>query len=145
MAMIKCKECGKAVSDLASTCPSCGCPIGGGSVGGSAFEKRIEQYKSAGYILKKREGNTVVMKSVGWKGEMAKKKSVFIVIGVLTTLFGAWALLTFLFSNYLLGFFLLALTILFLFLFNMYEVNVRRVTISINTVGKIEETGCVLK
>tara|TARA_B100001123_G_C14817855_1_gene830953 strand:+ start:152 stop:259 length:108 start_codon:yes stop_codon:yes gene_type:complete len=26
MAMSKCKECGKAVSTLAKTCPSCGVP-----------------------------------------------------------------------------------------------------------------------
>lgn len=29
MAMIKCPECGKEVSDKASTCPSCGCPVNG--------------------------------------------------------------------------------------------------------------------
>ena len=27
MAIIKCKECGKDVSDKASVCPNCGCPI----------------------------------------------------------------------------------------------------------------------
>lgn len=27
MAMIKCDECGKDVSDKAKTCPNCGCPI----------------------------------------------------------------------------------------------------------------------
>ena len=27
MAMIKCPECGKDVSDRASSCPNCGCPI----------------------------------------------------------------------------------------------------------------------
>ena len=27
MALIKCKECGKEVSDKAKTCPNCGCPI----------------------------------------------------------------------------------------------------------------------
>lgn len=27
MAMIKCPECGKDVSDLAKSCPNCGCPI----------------------------------------------------------------------------------------------------------------------
>ena len=33
MALIKCNECGKEVSDKASTCPNCGCPI---------FEKKEE-------------------------------------------------------------------------------------------------------
>ena len=27
MALIKCKECGKEISDQATTCPNCGCPI----------------------------------------------------------------------------------------------------------------------
>ena len=27
MAMIKCTECGKEMSDKASVCPNCGCPI----------------------------------------------------------------------------------------------------------------------
>ena len=27
MALIKCEECGKEVSDKAKTCPNCGCPI----------------------------------------------------------------------------------------------------------------------
>lgn len=27
MALIKCPECGKEVSDKAKTCPNCGCPI----------------------------------------------------------------------------------------------------------------------
>lgn len=27
MSMIKCKECGKDVSDMAKSCPGCGCPI----------------------------------------------------------------------------------------------------------------------
>lgn len=29
MALIKCSECGKEVSDKASSCPGCGAPIGG--------------------------------------------------------------------------------------------------------------------
>lgn len=32
MALIKCPECGKQVSDKASSCPNCGCPISGSSV-----------------------------------------------------------------------------------------------------------------
>lgn len=27
MALIKCSECGKEVSDKATSCPNCGCPI----------------------------------------------------------------------------------------------------------------------
>ena len=32
MALIKCPECGKQVSDRASSCPQCGCPISGSGV-----------------------------------------------------------------------------------------------------------------
>lgn len=32
MALIKCPECGRQVSDKASSCPQCGCPISGSSV-----------------------------------------------------------------------------------------------------------------
>lgn len=28
MALIKCPECGKQISDRAASCPNCGCPIG---------------------------------------------------------------------------------------------------------------------
>lgn len=28
MSIIKCKECGKDISDAAESCPGCGCPIG---------------------------------------------------------------------------------------------------------------------
>lgn len=33
MALIKCKECGKEVSDKATACPACGAPIAAASVG----------------------------------------------------------------------------------------------------------------
>jgi predicted amidophosphoribosyltransferase len=32
MALIKCPECGKEISDLAKACPSCGCPVNSDSV-----------------------------------------------------------------------------------------------------------------
>ena len=31
MAMIKCMEWGKEISDRATSCPSCGCPVGFGN------------------------------------------------------------------------------------------------------------------
>ena len=34
MALIKCTECGKVVSDKAAACPNCGCPITKMSTGG---------------------------------------------------------------------------------------------------------------
>lgn len=35
MALIKCVECGKEISDRADTCPNCGCPVGAESFDGS--------------------------------------------------------------------------------------------------------------
>lgn len=32
MALIKCPECGKQISDRAASCPNCGCPISGSNV-----------------------------------------------------------------------------------------------------------------
>jgi len=34
MALISCPECGRQVSDKASACPQCACPLGAVSVGG---------------------------------------------------------------------------------------------------------------
>lgn len=33
MALINCKECGKEISDNASSCPNCGCPKEGQKIG----------------------------------------------------------------------------------------------------------------
>lgn len=42
MALIKCPECGKEVSDKASACPNCGCPISsGGSVSSTPTTAQI--------------------------------------------------------------------------------------------------------
>lgn len=64
MALIKCPECKREVSDRANSCPACGCPIGNGgtatgSSGNTTFEKRINEYIKNGYKLTKRQGNTV--------------------------------------------------------------------------------------
>lgn len=40
MALIKCKECGKEISDQAGTCPNCGCPVNNRS------ESHVEVSKS---------------------------------------------------------------------------------------------------
>lgn len=36
MALIKCPECGKEISDMAETCPNCGCPR-------SLIEKKVRE------------------------------------------------------------------------------------------------------
>jgi len=149
--LIKCPDCEREVSQRAASCPSCGAPLGGGgsSVGGNsgnvAFENRIEEYKANGYVVRKREVNSVEMKLVGWHGNAKRFIPVFIITGIITALFGAGALLTFLFSNYLLGFILLIITGVAMFFINKIEVVARKVIISINSVGKLEETGSVLK
>lgn len=35
MALIKCPECGKSISSMATACPDCGCPISSGNSGTS--------------------------------------------------------------------------------------------------------------
>lgn len=45
MALIKCNECGKEISDKANTCPNCGCPIEKG-------KKKVRIIKSGGLALR---------------------------------------------------------------------------------------------
>ena len=53
MALIKCKECGHEVSDKASACPNCGCPMGPMENVGATQEEVIheEPKKKKGWIL----------------------------------------------------------------------------------------------
>lgn len=52
MALIKCKECGKEISSLAKTCPSCGCPI--------AAENNL-QVQSSNFVLDSNSNNYLEM------------------------------------------------------------------------------------
>lgn len=45
MALIKCSECGKDISDKANTCPNCGCPI-------EKEKKKIRIVKNGGLALR---------------------------------------------------------------------------------------------
>ena len=47
MALIKCPECGKEISDKAGACPHCGCPIGstGQQVESNSVKKVMETKK----------------------------------------------------------------------------------------------------
>ena len=49
MAMIKCPECGKEVSDKAKTCPNCGCPIENISPSGTVQIKVSPLNSSSGF------------------------------------------------------------------------------------------------
>ena len=50
MAMVKCAECGKEVSDQAVTCPSCGAPIAGVQVTRQEKEFSVRQGAITGFI-----------------------------------------------------------------------------------------------
>ena len=47
MALIKCPECGKEISDKASNCPNCGCPIGSTTEQTSTVEVQQQKPKSS--------------------------------------------------------------------------------------------------
>ena len=49
MAMIKCKECGHDVSDKASVCPNCGCPIEKGT--NHVSNKPVKNSKTKSWFL----------------------------------------------------------------------------------------------
>lgn len=63
MALVECKECGRAVSERAESCPACGCPIRAVSSVyiGRQLEKRIKVYKNNGYMLRKRSAHSAEM------------------------------------------------------------------------------------
>jgi len=47
MALIKCKECGKEISDKAVSCPHCGCPLGNTQSTTNAFTQGYVQEQGA--------------------------------------------------------------------------------------------------
>ena len=49
MALIKCSECGKEISDRAAACPSCGAPVGGGMAPSSAAVTKSVRVERAGF------------------------------------------------------------------------------------------------
>lgn len=75
MALIKCTECGKEVSDKATTCPNCGAPISAPAPGEAERQKvevKVTQEKKKGSCLK------TILIVLG----------VFVVIGVIGSLAG---------------------------------------------------------
>lgn len=135
MALIKCGECGRQVSDKAGKCPVCRNPIGSDdSTGNIAFEKRIEEYKKAGYILKKRNGDTVKLQKVPMSLTVISILFIlfFAVVGMIIMAFGRLLL-----GVVITGFFSLIILISLDMSYNVY--------ISLNKIGKVEETGYILK
>lgn len=57
MALIKCPECGKRVSDKAGNCPNCGCPIQPGQETKDGKGERWSFEKSPKITEKKRRKN----------------------------------------------------------------------------------------
>lgn len=47
MALIKCNECGKEISDKATACPNCGCPTDDNEVAHALINKAINLYDNA--------------------------------------------------------------------------------------------------
>lgn len=138
MALIKCSECGRQISDKAGKCPVCGNPIGSDddSTGNIAFEKRIEEYKKAGYILRKRDGDTVKLHKL----PIPNSKPVAYIVLAFTVLFSVAGFFL-IFANFILGLFIMIFPHALLYsAIGSYSVN-----ISLTKTGKIEETGNVLK
>ena len=86
MALIKCKECGHEVSDKASACPNCGCPIEKGLVCdecGASISETDEMCPNCGNPIKSKNG-------FNWK-----KPILFLVIllFVLGGTYGIWQLM----------------------------------------------------
>lgn len=82
MAMIKCKECGKSISDKASTCPNCGCPVEPPllcSECGKEVEETDETCKNCGNPLKEEKSKK--------KDIVKDKKTIFITITVVAVVF----------------------------------------------------------
>ena len=147
MALIKCKECGKAVSDKASSCPACGNPISGsGSVSGSAFERRIEEYKSNGYVLQKRDGDTAVMCCSNKSKYYPKSQTrLYNLVIALTFVFALLFMIILVLFNWILGAVLMIFLIVCIFSFMNSIQSKVRVSITLRKDNKIEEIGFVLK
>lgn len=62
MALIKCNECGKEISDKAKTCPNCGCPVNKNQSKASA--KKNNYFKLYINSLKNKNKKTIIFTSL---------------------------------------------------------------------------------
>ena len=51
MALIKCVECGKEISDKASACPSCGVPVAGNSQVHVRVTRTGARWEGIGFVM----------------------------------------------------------------------------------------------
>lgn len=90
MALIKCNECGKDISDQAVSCPSCGNPLKDKIITVQLTSKRWKLIKMISWVVflvglsNAFAGNTPDAKAIG---SMA---ATFGFIGILVGKFGAW-------------------------------------------------------
>lgn len=77
MAMIKCEECGKEISDKAKVCPNCGCPLDQMQIGGTVRVKMPNNVadgfaallSSKNCFIRIKDGNCI------WKGKLGENAS----------------------------------------------------------------------
>ena len=62
MALIKCSECGKEISDKAKTCPNCGCPVNKNQ--SKARAKKNNYFKLYINSLKNKNKKTIIFTSL---------------------------------------------------------------------------------
>ena len=90
MALIKCEECGKEISSLATSCPSCGKPINGNVVTTQQTSKHWKLIKFISWIV------FLIGLSNAFAGQTAAAKSagiafaVLAFVGILVAKFGSW-------------------------------------------------------
>jgi len=159
MALIKCSECRRDVSDRAYKCPNCGNPLSMRSStprnnyinaqNGQSdnlfenpdvlFERRIDEYIENGYVVHERKGETVKLfrdkKTAGWIALITILIITFIAVITLNAVFFPWE------SSIFYG---------IAFSIPSYSIVIARkrygmVTISLTRTGNIEEIGNVLK
>lgn len=93
MALIKCIECGKEISDRASTCPNCGCPVSEMSPSGTVRVKMPVLELGLVGLFSSRDASVVnEVGEVLWKGRHGENAS-FVVNGEtkITIKLGGWA------------------------------------------------------
>lgn len=95
MALIKCMECGKEISDKAATCPHCGCPISEmNTVGVVKIKLPKTEQISGGWVglLSSKEAIISSNGKILWRGKHGETAT-FIVDDVtpITVNLGTWA------------------------------------------------------
>jgi len=65
MALVKCRECEKEISDMADSCVSCGCPVISSKAGGAAQPIKTQTVEGTGKIWKALQLAGVVITLIG--------------------------------------------------------------------------------